>query len=280
MAISPGASGLPGVDSAFDFDFQRAIALYRNLGVQWEYLGIDGGSDVRSIRERAIKAIRASINRDRPVAAYGLNLSEFGIIKGYDDGADSLFVRTVVSAQYGERLPFSQWPAPGNAARFQILVPGGGVKVKRSEALRLSLRFAVGYARLGDAGGPATGAHGLSAFSKWMQAFTQPGRLICPATLVPYRSCDRPGGAARYLLGIAPEFPDRDGGILLSAASEYQHEALAASRLATLFPFPSGGDIDNPASLRSGEAALREAFDCEQRAIMALEAIEGESVMN
>jgi len=58
---------------------------------------------------------------------------------------------------------------------------------------------------------------------------------------------------------------------LAEAAEAYAAVVLELSRMATLFPYPSGGDVRSPGTRRAGAAALRRARAAEERALAALD---------
>jgi hypothetical protein len=280
LAISAGPAGLPAVESPFDIDYECALELYRNLGLEWEHVGIaavDPGA--ASQRSQALKRIKQSIDRGRPVAAYGLHLGEFGVIKGYDDRENVLFVSTAVSGQYGERLPLSQWPAPGRPVRIDLLIPGPARQVDQRAAESQSIAFALDYAHNGEPAAPAQSTHGLAAYERWLDALDADSMLDASGnarSIQVLQSARR--DAALYLRAIASRHNSRLHNRFESAASEYQLEALAISRMATLFPYPSGGDASSGGALRLAAASLRQGLEHERRAIAALEAIEGELI--
>jgi hypothetical protein len=61
--------------------------------------------------------------------------------------------------------------------------------------------------------------------------------------------------------------------MLNDAAAAYDRAALAFSRMATLFPYPSGGDVSGAAGRLVAAGALREAEEHERTALSAIESI-------
>jgi len=59
--------------------------------------------------------------------------------------------------------------------------------------------------------------------------------------------------------------------VFQGAAAAYGAVVLELSRMATLFPYPNGGDVVSTGSRRAGAAHLRRALDAELLAISALE---------
>jgi hypothetical protein len=273
LAVGAGPAGIGGGQSELAIDRRRALALFAGLGVSWEWLSV--APDEREYarrREQLVGRIRRSIDRGRPAVAYGLHLPEYGLIKGYDDREQIFFVSTTVSPQYGPALPWAQWPAPGLPGRLDVLLPGERRRVDLIAAERAALRFAVEYARQGE---PALGpepAQGLAAYDRWLEGYAAPERLdrfgnarAVQALLSARRD------AAAYLRFVATHAPAGAVAALTEAAASYAAEALALSRLASLFPYPSGGDVSSAGALEAGAAALRQALEHERVAVGLLD---------
>lgn len=274
LAIRSGAGGIATAEDTLTPETPTTRALHEGLGVRWEWQS--AGPDDRDFdrrRKQAIARIRRSIDRGRPAAAYGLHLPEFGLIKGYDDGARRFFVSTTLSSQYGEALPWSQWPAPGQPRRIDVLLPGDRRRMDRSATERTALRFAVAEARRGAPAAESDAANGLAAYDRWLAGYGEPGRLDpygnarCIQTLQAARR-----DAARYVRSVAASRQGDVAALLERAAAAYDAEALALSRLASLFPYPAGGDPTSPGALAAGAASLRQALAHERDAIESLEA--------
>jgi hypothetical protein len=276
IAIWTSGSGIADGESAVRFDHERALPFYEALGYRIDRLAVSGSdSEHEHRRQQAIRQIRRSIDQRKPVAAYGLQVPDFGIIKGYDDRAGVFYVSTVVSPQYGEALPLSQWPAPGHLQSVEVLLPGDRRRGDRRQAERAALAFAYRYAQEGDPGGPPDTAHGFAAYARWLRGYDEQGSLArfgnarCIQTVQAARR-----DAAVFLRSLLPSYPPAARSTLEAAANAYEEEALAFSRLATLFPFPNGGDTLSPGALAVGAASLRQALAHEEDAVAALGAFQ------
>jgi hypothetical protein len=272
LAVAAGPSGIGDGQSELAIDRPRALPLFAGLGLSWEWLSVppaESGDPRR--REQVIARVRRSIDRGRPAVAFGLHLPEYGLIKGYDDREQLFFVSSTISPQYGPTLPWAQWPAPGLPAWLDVLLPGERRRVDPAAAERAALRFAVEYAHNGEPALGAEPAQGLAAYNRWLEGYAQPGRLdrfgnarTIQALLAARRD------AAAFLRSTAANLRAR-GAVVEEAAAAYAAEALALSRLASLFPYPSGGDISGAGTLMAGAAALRQAREHERTAIEALQ---------
>ena len=272
LAIWTSSEGIADGESAARFDHERALPLYTGLGYSIRRICVSPEDpDYEHRRQEAIRQIRRSVDHGRPVAAYGLQVPDFGVIKGYDDRSEVFYVNTNVSSQYGETLPLPQWPAPGHLQSIDVILPGDRRRVNRRETERAALLFAVQYADQGEPAGPANTAHGFAAFERWLQGYAEPDSLArfgnCRCIQV-VQAARR--DAAGFLHAIAPTYPLPVQGALESAAAAYRQEALAFSRLANLFPFPNGGETSSPAALAIGAGSLRQALIHEQAAVSAI----------
>jgi hypothetical protein len=273
LAISDGPSGIASA-GPIEVDRRRALALYQGLGFDWEWLRVaPDDRDYARRRKDAIARIRRSIDRGRPVAAYGLHLPEFGVVKGYDDRERLFFVSTTLSAQYGAALAWSQWPAPGQSAGLDVLLPGDRRRIDSAATEQAALHFALDYAERGEPSAAAETAQGLAAYDRWLAGFAQPGQLdpFGNARAIQTTQAAR-RDAARYLRAIAARRREAARAALEDAAAAYEAEALALSRLASLFPYPSGGDVTSAGVLAAGAASLRQALAHERSALAGLEA--------
>ncbi|MGD9893015.1 MAG: hypothetical protein AB7U18_17185, partial [Dehalococcoidia bacterium] len=256
-------------------DFARVLPLYRNTGRAFALIEASPADrGYTKLREKAIKQIRKSISRRRPVVAFDLHLPEFGIVFGYDDRMHTLEVSSLMSSQYGATLAESRWPVPEQEQRLIVLVTGKEQRIERARAERDALRFALDYAAHGDPGDPTRAAHGLTAFARWRAAFEQ-GREIDPAgnarIIQTVQTARR--DAARFLReNVAGTIPAAASDAAV-AATAYDRVALAFSRMATLFPYPAGGDVTGAAGRLVALAALREAEEHERAALYAIESI-------
>lgn len=272
LAITATADGAIGADGPTTFAASAALPLYEGLG--WRFAAFEaaaGDPRFAERREEALKRIRKAIDRGRPAIVFGLHLPEFGVVRGYR--GDALIAATTMSSQYGERVPVSQWPPPGRPAPLRVFVPDRAQKVEPQAALGRALRFAVTYAREGDGGGPtATAAAGLAAYTRWAETLetdapvSPHGQAYCIQALQEAR-----GEAAAFLRAQAVG-AGKAGAALAVAATAYTAEVIALSQLATLFPYPNGGNVVAAGSRRIGAAGLRRALAAEEEALAALAA--------
>jgi hypothetical protein len=276
FAITTAPEGAIGADGPNAFAASSALPLYEGLGwrlAAWEVAA--GDAEFTARRVQALRLLRSCLDHGRPAILFGLHLPEFGVVRGY--AGDDLLASTVVSSQYGERIPAAQWPAPGRPLPLRLFLPERRAKNDRRLALVQALRFAVAYARQGEVGvvvsaEPIT-ATGLAAYRRWIELLedeapiSSHGQAYCIQALQEAR-----GQASAFLRADA----QREATLrpqLEAAATAYGAEVAALSQLATLFPYPNGGPVNSAGMRRAGAAAVRRALAAEEQAITALEHI-------
>lgn len=274
FALVPSAidAGALGSDGPNCFATVPALRLYAALGARFSAIeAMPGESGYDRARSAAVQAMRDATARGRPTIAYGLHLPEFGIVRAVQ--GDALLASTAVSAQFGERMPLAQWPAPVRPLPVRVFV--AEERTRPSPALEPLLRFVVAYARAGEPAG-AVGAggalSGLAAFERWIDVLesdapiSPSGQAFCLQALQQGRR-----EAAAFLRGA-------DGGIaapLQAAATAYDAGALTLSQLATLFPYPNGGDVVSSGNRRVGALYVRRVLTVEREAVGHLAAALG-----
>ncbi len=277
LAITSGPDGAIGADGPNHFSAGSALKLYENLGWRFEAIEASAGEDrFDSRRQQALKQLRRAIDHGRPVIAFGLHLPQFGIVRGYD--GDDLIAATTVSGQYGERIPASQWPSPARPQPLRVFIPEKRVKTDRASVLARLLRFACDYAVAGESDavdGVPTAATGMAAYERWAQllesgAVISPhGQSYCVQALQSARS-----DAAAFFRSVSQLYPGRSLA-WTEAANAYGLIVLELSRMATLFPYPNGGDVLSTGSRRAGAAYVRRAGAAEALAVARVAELAG-----
>lgn len=267
LAFAGSAEGPPRTGAPTGASYRRALAHYAALGLATELLEVTPGDD--AARAAAFERVRKSIDSKRPVIVFGLHLPEFGLVRGYGDGPSHFVVSGLTTEQHGAVLPLALWPAPGATTPAPVVFIERKRKFEPRRAELAALRFA-----LAEAEAPADGdelACGLAAYGLWRDTLLTPGAAISrrgnaatvQATLAARHE------AAQFLEAIAGgHAAARDA--LLAAAAAYRDEVLAFSRMSSMFPYPHGGDIDNPRARELGARYVETALGHERAAIEAL----------
>jgi hypothetical protein len=268
LALTERDGVLAATSAAASVDLPRALPLLENGGRALTLLQASPGTaEFISRRDEALRAIHRSVDRGRPAIAFDLHLPEFGIVRGYDADARTLTVSSLLSGQFGAMLPESRWPVPERVGRVTVLLPGGRRPRPGARVHAAALRFAAGYAEHGDPGDPTGATHGLAAYARWRRAFeaAEPIDAAGNARAIQTVQAAR-RDAARFLRGIATLYPGAAPS-LTAAASAYEGVALAFSRMATLFPYPAGGDVTGAAGRYVALSALGAAEGQERVAL-------------
>ena len=272
LALAEQEGVLAAAPSAVAADFARMLPLYRNAGRKLDLItSATWERDFAKRRKDALKRVRKNIDRGRPAIAYDVHIPEFGIIYGYDDRARTLAVRSLMRRQYGAVLAEERWPVPERSGRLVVLLVGDRERVDPQRARREALRFAVDYAERGDPGDPTGATHGLAAFRRWREAFEHgraidaSGNALAVQTVQTARR-----DAARFLRETASTLRDPVTSTLNEAAAVYDRVALTLSQMATLFPYPSGGDVEGPGPRLLAGRTLREVERHEREAVRLL----------
>jgi len=197
---------------------------------------------------------RERLPDDGPLGA-GASRREFGLLVGYDDARESYRITGPLTEQVGPWLPYAELGR--DRAR------PGWLAVAMTARAKPHPQRAAAQAR--DA---ALAAGSPEAMAAWIALLSgdspinAPGHALRAQGLAAARA-----EAAQFWSLIAEGAPD-----LEVVAQAYRRMALALSRLATLFPYPAGGDVQSAGSRSAGAAALRKALDAESEALDRLAA--------
>lgn len=273
LALTESGGVLARAPAAASLDLRGALPLLANAGREIGAVVAARGTRAYDMeRQKALKQVRRSIDRGRPAIAFDLHLPEFGLVRGYDDRARTLLVSSLMSGQYGEVVQEDRWPVPERDEPLIVLLLGNRRRVDRARAARDALRFALDYTAQGDPGDPTGATHGLAAFSRWRAALESGAAIdrAGHARVIQNVQAAR-HDAAGYLRDLAAEHAAAAASFT-EAAAAYDRVALSVSRLATLFPYPAGGDLDNAGLRRLAAATLGEAETHERVALKYLAA--------
>ena len=278
LAITSSADGEIGAAGPSCFSSGTALPLYEGLG--WRFRAIEAAPDDPDYarrRREALVQIGKATDHGLPAIAFGLHIPDFGIVRAVEgrdgEAGASLIVSTTMSPQYGARLPAEQWPAPGRPQPLRVFLPDKRVRVEPATRMTRLLRFAVDYARHGDTGvvpGFPAPTTGIEAYARWAallegsEPISPHGQAYCIQGLQEART-----DAAAFLRSAAAARPAAAAEFNRAAAA-YRAVVLELSRMATLFPFPNGGDVASPGMRRAGALYVRRAFAAEEEAMAAI----------
>ncbi|PWV97904.1 hypothetical protein DFQ01_12091 [Paenibacillus cellulosilyticus] len=223
--------------------------------------------------EQAIRFAQETIDRGIPAIGWSLFTAEFGVIYGYDDEKQELYCSD--RAQDGP-LPYAKLNELQMKFVFMLRIIGE-LTVDPLAALKTALAGIVQFARGKAPTLSDTFKHGLAGYDAWIQAF-EGGKVN------PFGNADNArivGDAREYAVEFLRSLSEKwtgDGQEQLAIRSLSQ-EALphfervveAFRALQLRFPFPHGGEPNDPVQAAEAIKLLTVARDSETAGIAVLE---------
>ncbi len=221
--------------------------------------------DVERAR-RVFGVVKREVDRDRPVVLWGLDIPEYGIVKGYR--GDSYLVSTYrrLVGRPDEPVRYDALEAPGclHAVSFREEAPAIRERDDR-DALRRGIAMAEGGAvpPRGYVAGPA-------AFDEWagvLEAGAPEGLLYQGNAYVAQCQREAKELAAAFLKRLARRYAGRpQAGPLTEAAREYAAAEGLLKQFTAVFPFGMRGEMP-PEKRARGAKLLRAVRPREEAAI-------------
>lgn len=223
--------------------------------------------------EHFINTLQESIDRGWPVVGWDLFVPEYGLIYGYDHEEQLLHARDV---EKDGTIAYSRL----NDRRYGSLVAITVTNVEPVEPLsmlRQALAFAVRFTRGAAQQPDSPFRHGLEGYDAWIEAFTGrriniPGQAYNLAVVADAREF-----AVKFLRSLPEKWPgetplERDIRSLAGqATTHYADVAAALGQMRLRFPFPQGGEPNDPGEAEAAVALLREARAAEEKGVQVLE---------
>lgn len=220
---------------------------------------------------QALELIHSSVNRGYPVLSWDLVIPEFGLIYGYDDGKRQL--------QAGDNCGHDQEIAYESLGRgiieeLFVLAIEESVETDQRTMLTNAIQTALAHYR-GEDQDCEVSVSGLSAYAAWQEAF-QKGTVEpngnSYTTAIAY---DARRNAALFWSEIADTWVDPAidaiRPTIREAAAVYEQIAGEYKSLSQLFPFPAGGEPNDPANSEKAISLLQSIEAREQQAVTLLE---------
>ncbi|MCD9022633.1 hypothetical protein [Cohnella silvisoli] len=220
-----------------------------------------------------VQFVKESVDRGLPVIGWDLFCPEFGLIYGYDHQKQLLHAR---DAEKVGQIPFSEI----NNRRFtciQATAIYASTHVDPLDTLEDSLRRAVAFSLETDRNPSSEYRHGLPGYDAWIEAFknrgidipenaynlsvTGDGRMFAAQFFSSFS--DTVFGRASLDLELTP--------LASEAARHYRDTADALSELISRFPFPHGGEPNDPNEAEWAIPRLIRARDSEAKGIAVMQ---------
>lgn len=223
--------------------------------------------------ETYIAFVQESIDRGMPVTGWDMFVPEFGIIYGYDNEKQQLSVWDV---EKNGTIAYDQL----NQRRYGCL---HSLSITEShpveplpmllQALQRNLEFCRGVRQKPD----DDFRHGLEGYEAWILAFSTrtvhiPGNAYNLAVVADARQFAVAffrGFVARWLQGTL--LAEGLAGLADQAAAHYSQVAEALSLMRERFPFPHGGEPNDPLEAEFAIRQLRTALEAEREGVAVME---------
>lgn len=220
----------------------------------------------------ALDLIHHSIDRGIPVLSWDLFVPEFGIIYGYDDKQRML---TAMECMQDDKLPYDHL-GRGTLEDLFILALGERTEKDQRSMLRDALTMILDHYH-GKEAPTNLGERGLRAYDVWMDAFhggkIEPNGNAYNIAVVQ----DARLYAASFLSEIGAEWQgdgesdERIRTLSAEVAQVYRQMAEQLQELASLFPFPSGGDPNSGMNRERAVHVLQLVKSLEEQNVSLLE---------
>jgi hypothetical protein len=218
---------------------------------------------------KSIAHIRRSIVRGVPVVAWDLSAPEFGIIYGYDDVEQLLYVE---DARGKKQIPYDRI-GRGMSGGLFVLSVTEEKRIDEWEAIRNALNMAIrhAYGELTFVGYVC----GAAAYDCWKEAFRKLRVDPIGSTYTLDIVAEARAYATDFLNGLAVKLEDAgradSAALAADAARQYEEAAKVLKELSLLFPFPSGGSPNEPKTAETAVKWIGRAQSAEQSGVRLLE---------
>lgn len=223
----------------------------------------------------ALELIHQSIDQGVPVLSWDLFLPEFGIIYGYDD--EKRMVMAADNCENDQWIPFDHL-GRGLIQELFVLAIDPRTGEEAQPNLKSALEMILDHYHGKEAREPRC-VNGLDAYDAWCAAFRA-------GTIEPNGNSYNLAvvyDARRYAAAFLEELADTPDGLLqgLDEARTLSRKAAASARatadrleqLCAMFPFPSGGEPNNPAQADKAIQLLLSAKESERETVAILEKV-------
>lgn len=238
-----------------------------NLGLRARHVGDGGTAPSAYMLGEAVALAREEIAAGRAVIAWDLFAPKFGLLYGYDDA------RQQITGDDGS--------GPGKIA-YDRLGRGedGGVFVLAMEpdrhifpvspeaALKRAIAMVEAHA-YGERSFPGY-ANGLAAYEAWMAAFRNGTVDALGNSYTLLIAADARRHAVQFLRKWTAGWQGEKERRAFEAEGYYYEAAACFARLASRFPFPSGGDPLDPEEAKEAVRLLQQIKACEEAGLTAL----------
>lgn len=221
---------------------------------------------------QALELIHRSIDRGYPVLAWELFIPEFGLIYGYDDEKKTLYAAD--NCGHDQQIAYEDL-GRGLIEELFVLALDHPLETDRRTMLRQAVESALLHYHEQEHSSTTIAVNGLAAYASWREAY-QNGEIEPNGnayTIAVARDARR--YAALFWSELADTWTEPDFTAILPAfrhaAAQYTTIAETYAELSRLFPFPAGGEPNEPANGKQAIALLEQLESEEREAVKLLE---------
>lgn len=219
----------------------------------------------------ALELIHRSIDRGHPVLAWDLFIPEFGLIYGYDDEKKTLYAAD--NCGHDATVSYEDL-GRGIVEELFVLSVGEASHIEQRAMLTQALESVLNHYRVQEHS-HGNAVNGLAAYAAWQEAYQQGGIEPNGNAYTTAIARDARKNAALFWTELADTWTDSAFDAIRPAMREaselYAKIAEQFAELCRLFPFPAGGEPNNPENSKQAIAILQTIEQKEQEAVVLLE---------
>lgn len=219
----------------------------------------------------ALELIHRSIDRGHPVLAWDLFIPEFGLIYGYNDEQKILYAAD--NCGHNATVSYEDL-GRGIVEELFVLSVGESSHIDQRAMLTQALESALNHYRVQEHS-HGNAVNGLAAYATWQEAYQQGSIEPNGNAYTTAVAHDARKNAALFWTELADTWTDAAFDAIRPAMREaselYTEIAEQFAELCRLFPFPAGGEPNNPENSQQAIAILQTIEQREQEAVVLLE---------
>ncbi|MCD9025432.1 hypothetical protein [Cohnella silvisoli] len=242
-----------------------------NLGLVSRVIGYSGYHiEVPNVLNNSINLIKESVQRGVPLIMWEPLGPEFGIIYGYNDERQTLYV---IDAEREGEIPFDRIGRGSDTPEFYVLSIEEVDQISQQVRIFGSLELILKYG-LNDAHDSWEFSTGLPAYDAWINAFISKkvdvyGNSYNIQVLKNART-----SAVVFLDKFKSEFNDEQGiNMIVQSRNSFMKVVDLINDLESLFPYPSGGNPQDDGRSMKAIQLIKEIKETEKNALLHLKTL-------
>ena len=236
--------------------------LGRNTGYTFnEVIAHKSQPDFADKQKEAWDMVRESIDRGLPCYGFELELPEFYVINGYDDAG--YYHSGPLSKPVTDPKPWQKLGDTGIGI-LDVYSIRPGEAADDTSTVREALEFAMEHSRNSEKWTFPNYRAGRIGYDTWintLEAGIADGMGMAANTMV-WAECR--GFGSRFLREASRRLNGKAGTLLQEASNQYYTVFEHLEKVANLFPFPPGNEINDEERCKKAAAYLRSARDDEE----------------